>query len=58
LPSANKYRYDAKLLTPLLLMALLIAAGILFYALSGHALAAISSPFHFANRVPSCKLMI
>jgi hypothetical protein len=39
-------------------MALLIAAGILFYALSGHALAAISSPFHFANRVPSCKLMI
>jgi hypothetical protein len=39
-------------------MALLIAAGILFYALSGHALAAISSPFHFANRVPSCKLSV
>jgi hypothetical protein len=35
------YRNDAKLLTPLLLMALVIAAGILFYALSGHALAAI-----------------
>jgi hypothetical protein len=34
-------RNDAKLLTPLLLMALMIAAGILFYALSGHALAAI-----------------
>jgi hypothetical protein len=28
---------DAKLLTPLLLMALVITAGILFYALSGHA---------------------
>jgi hypothetical protein len=34
-------RNDAKLLTPLLLMALVIAAGILVYALSGHALAAI-----------------
>jgi hypothetical protein len=34
-------RNDAKLLTPLLLMALVIAAGILFYALSGHALASI-----------------
>jgi len=34
-------RNDAKLLTPLLLMALMIAAGILFYALSGHVLAAI-----------------
>jgi hypothetical protein len=34
-------RNDAKLLTPLLVMALVIAAGILFYALSGHALSAI-----------------
>ena len=34
-------RNDTKLLTPLLVMALVIAAGILFYALSGHALAAI-----------------
>ena len=34
-------RNDARLLTPLLLMALVIAGGILFYALSGHALAAI-----------------
>lgn len=34
-------RNDAKLLTPLLVMALVITAGILFYALSGHALAAI-----------------
>jgi hypothetical protein len=31
---------DARLLTPLLLMALVIAAGGLFYALAGHALAA------------------
>jgi hypothetical protein len=29
-------RNDAKLLTPLLVMALVIAAGILFYALTGH----------------------
>jgi hypothetical protein len=35
------YRNDAKLLTPLLLMALVIAAGILFYALSGRAPPAI-----------------
>ena len=34
-------RNDARLLTPLLLMALVIAAGVLFYALTGHALAAI-----------------
>jgi hypothetical protein len=34
-------RNDAKLLTPLLLMAFLIAAGALIYALAGHALAAI-----------------
>ncbi|MFZ1153134.1 MAG: hypothetical protein WAR76_25955 [Xanthobacteraceae bacterium] len=33
-------RNDARLLTPLLLMALVIAAGVLFYALIGHALAA------------------
>jgi hypothetical protein len=32
---------DTKLLTPLLLMALVIAAGVLFYALTGHALAAM-----------------
>ncbi len=32
-------RNDANLLTPLLLMALVIAAGVLFYALTGHALA-------------------
>ena len=32
---------DARLLTPLLLMALVIAAGVLFYALTGHALAAV-----------------
>lgn len=30
-------RNDTKLLTPLLLMALVIAAGVLFYALTGHA---------------------
>ena len=34
-------RNDAKLLTPLLVMALVIAVGILFFALSGYALAAI-----------------
>ena len=34
-------RNDAKLLTPLLVMALVVAVGILFYALSGHALAGI-----------------
>jgi hypothetical protein len=34
-------RQDARLLTPLLLKALVIAAGVLFYALTGHALAAI-----------------
>jgi hypothetical protein len=33
-------RNDARLLTPLLLMALVIAAGVLFYALTGYALAA------------------
>jgi hypothetical protein len=33
--------YDARLLTPLLVMALVIAAGVLFYALTGHALAAL-----------------
>lgn len=32
---------DARLLTPLLLMALVIAVGVLFYALTGHALAAV-----------------
>jgi hypothetical protein len=32
-------RNDAKLLTPLLVMALVIAAGVLYYALTGHALA-------------------
>jgi hypothetical protein len=30
-------RNDARLLTPLILMALVIAAGVLFYALTGHA---------------------
>jgi hypothetical protein len=34
-------RNDARLLTPLLLMALVIVAGVLFYALTGHALAAV-----------------
>jgi hypothetical protein len=34
-------RNDARLLTPLLLMALVIAAGVLFYTLTGHALAAV-----------------
>jgi hypothetical protein len=34
-------RNDARLLTPLLVMALVIAAGILFYTLTGHALAAV-----------------
>ncbi len=34
-------RNDARLLTPLLLMAVVIAAGVLYYALTGHALAAI-----------------
>jgi hypothetical protein len=34
-------RQDARLLAPLLLMALVIAAGVLFYALTGHALAAV-----------------
>jgi hypothetical protein len=34
-------RNDTRLLTPLLLMALVIAAGALFYALTGHALAAL-----------------
>lgn len=33
-------RNDARLLTPLLLMALVIAAGVRFYALTGYALAA------------------
>jgi len=33
-------RNDARILTPLLLMALVIAAGVLFYAPIGHALAA------------------
>jgi hypothetical protein len=33
-------RNDTRLLTPLLLMALVIVAGVLFYALAGHALAA------------------
>ena len=32
---------DAKFLTPLLVMALVIVARILFYALTGHVLAAI-----------------
>ena len=32
---------DARLLTPLLLMALVIAAGVLFYALTGYALVAV-----------------
>ena len=34
-------RNDAKLLTPLLLMALIIAAAVLVYALTGNALAAV-----------------
>jgi len=34
-------RNDTRLLTPLLVMALVIAAGVLFYALTGHALAAL-----------------
>jgi hypothetical protein len=33
-------RNDVHLLTPLLLMAVILAAGILLYALTGHALAA------------------
>jgi hypothetical protein len=32
---------DARLLRPLLVMALVIAAGVLFYALTGHAMAAL-----------------
>jgi hypothetical protein len=34
-------RNDTRLFTPLLVMALVIAAGVLFYALSAHALAAL-----------------
>ncbi len=34
-------RNDSKLLTPLLVMALMIAVGVLYYALTGHALAAV-----------------
>ncbi len=34
-------RNDTSLLTPLLVMALVIAAAILYYALTGHALVAI-----------------
>jgi hypothetical protein len=34
-------RNDARLLTPLLLMALIIVGGILVFDLAGHALAAI-----------------
>jgi hypothetical protein len=34
-------RNDARLLTPLLVMAVVIAAGVLYYVLTGHALAAI-----------------
>jgi hypothetical protein len=34
------HRNDVNLLTPLLLMALILAAGILIYAYTGHALAA------------------
>jgi hypothetical protein len=34
-------RNDTRLLTPLLLMALVIVAGVLFYALTAHALAAV-----------------
>lgn len=43
MPSQRKIdrRNDAKLLTPLLLMALVIAAGVLFAVLIDHALAAI-----------------
>lgn len=43
MPSQRKIdrRNDAKLLTPLLLMALVIAAGVLFAVLTDHALAAI-----------------
>jgi len=33
-------RNDAKLLTPLLVMAIVIAAAVLYYALTGHSLAA------------------
>jgi type VI protein secretion system component VasF len=40
MPSQLDRRNDARLLTPLLVMALVIAAGVLFYALTGHALAA------------------
>jgi hypothetical protein len=34
-------RNDTRLLTPLLVMALVIAAGVLIYALSAHAMAAL-----------------
>ena len=40
MPSQLDRRNNARLLTPLLLMALVIAAGVLFYALTGYALAA------------------
>lgn len=33
-------RNDVKFLTPLLLMALILACGVLFYAYTGHSLAA------------------
>ncbi len=38
MPSDVDRHNDARPLTPLLLMALVIAAGVLFYALTGHAL--------------------
>jgi hypothetical protein len=34
-------RNDSRLLTPLLVMALVIGAGVLFYTLTGYALAAL-----------------
>jgi len=51
LPAAAKVRFmlsqrdldrrnDVKFLTPLLLMALILACGVLFYAYTGHSLAA------------------
>jgi hypothetical protein len=43
MPSQRDFdrRNDARLLTPLLVMALVIAAGVLYYALTSHALAAV-----------------
>lgn len=43
MPSQRDFdrRNDARLLTPLLVMVLVIAAGVLYYALTSHALAAV-----------------